>query len=153
MKFNRPGRGRYRPESDPPGGPLRPYWAVFVLSQRDIHTLAAFAVAAFLVLAAVSVSSPSTVEAKYFSTEDFLPFIDLNTATVDELVLVPLVGDKRAADIAAYRDGVGRIANIEELRKVSGIGDKTIENLKAYCYIANGRVAPREEGLSPGDAE
>jgi competence ComEA-like helix-hairpin-helix protein len=153
MKFNRPGSGGYKPEIDPPGGPLRPYWAVFILSGRDVHTLAALAAAAFVVLAAVTASSASTVEAKYFSTEDFLPFIDLNAATVDELVLVPLVGDKRAADIAAYRDGVGRIADIEELRKVSGIGDKTIENLKAYCFIAEGRAAPREDGPSPRGAE
>ncbi len=56
--------------------------------------------------------------------------VNLNTA--DSLTLQQLngIGEKKAAAIIAYREEHGSFKTVEDLKKVSGIGDKTVENLK-----------------------
>lgn len=56
--------------------------------------------------------------------------ISLNKATADELDKLPGVGPALATRIIEYRDKVGRIKDINELKVVSGIGDKMYENIK-----------------------
>lgn len=56
--------------------------------------------------------------------------ININTATAEELDALPGVGPSRANDIIAYRDSNGGFSSLEDLKNVSGIGDKTFEKLK-----------------------
>lgn len=56
--------------------------------------------------------------------------ISLNQATKEELKQLPSIGDKRADDIIAYRESHGGFKKIEELKEVSGIGEKTYDKLK-----------------------
>ena len=56
--------------------------------------------------------------------------ISLNQATKEELKQLPSIGDKRADDIIAYRESHGGFKKIEDLKEVSGIGEKTYEKLK-----------------------
>lgn len=63
--------------------------------------------------------------------------IDINTAGMEELCLLPQVGEKTAEKIIAYREENGPFVSIEELMAVSGIGPATYEGL---CdYICTGR--------------
>ena len=58
--------------------------------------------------------------------------IDINTAGVEELCLLPQVGEKTAEKIIAYREQNGPFASCEELMAVSGIGPATYEGLCDY---------------------
>lgn len=56
--------------------------------------------------------------------------VDLNSATEAQLIELPGIGPSKAAAIIAYRTENGKFAKIEELTNVTGIGDKTFEQLK-----------------------
>lgn len=55
--------------------------------------------------------------------------LDLNAATAAELDSLPGIGPALAARIVGYRDQHGRFAEPEDLKKVSGIGDKKFAQL------------------------
>jgi len=61
--------------------------------------------------------------------------VNLNTATEAELQTISGIGQKRASDIIAYRESTGRFKSVDDLKKVSGIGDKTLEKLKEYVTV------------------
>ena len=56
--------------------------------------------------------------------------ININQATEAELMELPGIGPSKAAAILAYREEAGKFKSPEELTEVSGIGDKTFEQLK-----------------------
>lgn len=62
--------------------------------------------------------------------------IDLNGATVQDLMLIPGVGKKTAEGIAELREKRGKFLRVDELRAVSGIGEKTYERIKRHFYVA-----------------
>ncbi|NOZ55173.1 MAG: helix-hairpin-helix domain-containing protein [Calditrichaeota bacterium] len=64
---------------------------------------------------------------------------DLNRAGVEELQRLPRVGPVMARRIVQYRDRVGRFTSVEQLLEVKGIGRKTLERLRPYVYVAQGR--------------
>lgn len=56
--------------------------------------------------------------------------INLNKADLSSLQTISGVGDKRAQDILDYRDSQGGFKTIDDLKNVSGIGEKTLEKLR-----------------------
>ena len=56
--------------------------------------------------------------------------VNINTASVSELVSLDGVGESTAEKIIAYRQSNGSFASIEDIKKVSGIGDKKFEAIK-----------------------
>lgn len=61
--------------------------------------------------------------------------ININTATSEELQTLDGIGPVTAEKILTYRDHNGAFQNIEDLKNVDGIGDKTFENLKEHITI------------------
>nr|WP_263325661.1 helix-hairpin-helix domain-containing protein [Neobacillus sp. Marseille-Q6967] len=56
--------------------------------------------------------------------------INLNKADETELQTLPGIGPAKAAAIIEYRETNGSYKTIEDLKNISGIGDKTFEKLK-----------------------
>lgn len=60
--------------------------------------------------------------------------VNINTADKDLLTQLPGIGPVTADIIIQYRKDNGQFGSIEELTKVKGIGNKTLEKLKPYLY-------------------
>ena len=58
------------------------------------------------------------------------PTVNLNTATVDQLMTLPGIGQKTAERIIEYRTKSGGFKKIEELMNIRGIGEKSFLKLK-----------------------
>lgn len=61
--------------------------------------------------------------------------ININTATPEELDELPGIGPAIAQRIVDYRTANGPFATIEEIKLVSGIGDKLFEKIKALITV------------------
>jgi len=57
--------------------------------------------------------------------------LDINTATKADFVKVKGIGAKKAERIIAYREAHGKFASIDELKKVKGIGEKIVAEIKS----------------------
>lgn len=63
--------------------------------------------------------------------------LDINSATIEELVLIDGVGMVTAEKIVDYRNKYGYFYDYNELLYVDGIGDKKLANLMEYIYISD----------------
>lgn len=61
--------------------------------------------------------------------------ININTATQAELEEITGIGSSLAQKIIEYRESNGKFKDIEELKNVSGIGDKKFESMKSQITI------------------
>lgn len=61
--------------------------------------------------------------------------VNLNTASESELQTLTGIGPSKAAAIIEYRDKNGAFKEIEQLKEISGIGDKTFEKLKENITV------------------
>jgi competence protein ComEA len=61
--------------------------------------------------------------------------IDVNRATLEELVLVPGIGEKTAGKIVEERGLNGKFSRLEELMRVKGIKEKRLEKLRRYLCV------------------
>ena len=64
--------------------------------------------------------------------------IDINTATIAQLDMLPGIGEVIAQRILDYREENGPFATIEDIKNVSGIGEKKFEQIKEYIKVDNG---------------
>lgn len=96
-------------------------------TQAPLPTQAPFAVSEPPIQTLPPRTSPPTQAVKF-------P-ININTATAEELMALNGIGEKKAAAIIEYRNTYGAFASIEDLTKVSGIGAKTLEGIRAYITV------------------
>ena len=62
--------------------------------------------------------------------------ININTATVEELSEnLSGIGETIAKRIVEYREHNGEFTNIEDIKNVSGIGDKMFESIKDHICV------------------
>ncbi|MCI7692562.1 MAG: helix-hairpin-helix domain-containing protein [Oscillospiraceae bacterium] len=61
--------------------------------------------------------------------------ININTAPAGELVKLNGIGETKAAAIVKYRSENGGFKSIEEIVNVSGIGEKTLENIRDFITV------------------
>lgn len=61
--------------------------------------------------------------------------LNLNTATVDELMLLPGVGLSKAERVLAWRGKHGPFRRVADLRRVKGFGYKSLKKLEAHLDV------------------
>jgi competence protein ComEA len=62
--------------------------------------------------------------------------VNINTATVEELIRLPGIGPAKAAAIAAFRQKHGAFGRIEDLDRVKGFGRKTLARLRPNLSVS-----------------
>ncbi len=61
--------------------------------------------------------------------------VDVNKAGIEELMSVPGIGKVMAQRIIDFRKEHGPFSRVEDLLKVKGIGEKSLEKLKPYIKV------------------
>ncbi len=61
--------------------------------------------------------------------------VNLNTASVRQLMALPGIGETLAGRIVAYREQNGPFLRIDQIMAVSGIGTGTYEKLRAHVHV------------------
>ncbi|MGV8050542.1 MAG: helix-hairpin-helix domain-containing protein [Anaerolineaceae bacterium] len=61
--------------------------------------------------------------------------VNINTATLEQLISLPGIGSTKASAIITYRADHGPFTQIDELLNVSGIGPVTLENIKPLITL------------------
>lgn len=61
--------------------------------------------------------------------------INVNTASVEELVKINGIGDSTANNIIETREEIGGFESFDDLLEVNGIGEKTLENMKPFISL------------------
>jgi competence protein ComEA len=68
--------------------------------------------------------------AKTKFSQNQMTIINVNTASLAQLALLPGVGKKKAAAIMEYRTKNGNFKSVDDLVNVKGIGQKMLQKLK-----------------------
>lgn len=105
-------------------------------------TVTASPVPATQTRASVAISTGETIPAETEASSETVPAetappgpLDINTATVEELIALPGIGEVLAQNIVDFRQANGPFASIDELNAVPGIGERRLEQLRDYITV------------------
>lgn len=101
------------------------YSAGGITSRADIENTDLDAV----VIADTTINIPSIYS---FDEPVSIPAVNINTADVDTLMLIPGIGEVTAQRIVDYRKINGSFEDTSEITKVEGIGNKKFKEIKNY---------------------
>jgi competence ComEA-like helix-hairpin-helix protein len=83
--------------------------------------------------------------------------VDVNSASASELESLPGIGPATARRIVEERETGGAFASLQDLTRVQGVGDRTVENLEGLAVAGPGGGAPQNaeptqrRGVEPAD--
>jgi competence protein ComEA len=75
-------------------------------------------------------SSKATTKASNLAS-NHVEMVSLNKSTLDELLTLKGIGEKKAQAILTYREQVGGFSSIEELINIKGVGEKILNDNKS----------------------
>lgn len=106
-------------------------------SSTTAGMLAAIGLAMIAVIhgASVSAAPPTRVAA----TETAAAPVDINRAGEAELTTIPGIGPATAKRIVEFRSSNGPFASVDDLLKVRGIGEKSLEKLRPHVTIGRSK--------------
>ncbi len=85
-----------------------------------------------LLLAAAFMSSAGTLDAAEHQLVKLEGKLNINTATVEQLVLLPGIGEKTAEKIVEHRNKNGAFKENSDILNVKGIGEKKLGIINNY---------------------
>ena len=62
--------------------------------------------------------------------------VNLNTATEEQLQMLPGIGPAKAERVVAYRTQRGKFQRVQDLRRVKGFGYKTLKKLEPHLTVS-----------------
>ncbi len=74
-------------------------------------------------------------EAPTQGAESYSLLVNINTASAEELTVLPGIGDVYAGNIVAYREAHGNFEAVTELLNVDGIGQSRLEAIWDYITV------------------
>ncbi len=66
---------------------------------------------------------------------DYVYPIDLNTATLDELMSIEGLGEARASAILEYRDYLGAYTDVSQIMNIKGISETIYDEVAPYLTV------------------
>lgn len=105
------------------------------MSDRTVLTRwipALLVVALTLTAAATTPAAPSRDDAAAKAPER----LDVNSATEEQLQTVPGIGPALAKKIVAFREQNGPFESVEDLLKVRGIGERSLEKMRSHLTVS-----------------
>lgn len=78
--------------------------------------------------------------------------VNINTATQQELEALKGIGPVKAKAILDYRTKNGPFKSVDDLKNVSGIGDKTLEKLRSEIAVSGASSAAPKAAAKPAAA-
>ena len=139
--------------SDPPAAREKPF-ELWTPNQRGVLIAFVLILSAVLLIRLARermyVSNPPPTRAQRH--EELADRLDPNTATWQELAVLPQIGETRAKEIVAYRDasaarrpGRPPFAQPQDLMNVKGIGPAIVETLRPHLMFATTSAAPASQ--------
>ena len=61
--------------------------------------------------------------------------ININKASIEDLLKLPGIGEKTAENIINFREKITRFKKLEDILNVKGIGNSKLNKIKKYIYI------------------
>lgn len=61
--------------------------------------------------------------------------VSINDGTLEELMSIKGIGEKKATAIIAYRTAHGRFQSLDDLAEVKGFGEKSVATLRPYLSL------------------
>ena len=83
----------------------------------------------------VPLTPPSQGHVREFSRPSAPLTLDVNRASQQDFERLPGIGPVLARRIVEYRESRGAFQDIEQLRRVKGIGKKTFERIRAFVAV------------------
>lgn len=71
----------------------------------------------------------------FVSDKQFAYPVNLNTATVEDLMKIEGIGENRAWQIVSYRNEIGRYTSVAQIKNISGIGNGVYEQISPYLTV------------------
>ncbi len=110
------------------------------------HLLVRGGVAALSLLALLLTANPSfAVDAKpnanAAAESRLVGVVNVNTASVEQLDLLPGVGPVRAGAIIEQRKASGGFKQVDDLMQVSGIGERALESMRPHVAVSGETTA------------
>ncbi len=106
-------------------------------------SFAALCVALLPLLSPVGVFGAETPDARAPQTR-LVGVVNVNTATAEELELLPGVGPARSRAIIDFRKENGSFKQAGDLVQVSGIGEKAFERMRPHVRVSGKTTATLE---------
>lgn len=98
---------------------------------RPFSQSAAVLAGALLMLCIAAAGAPGVAGAE--ASDDGKTIINLNTASAEELQLLPGVGEARARAILEAREAQGGFQRVDDLLAVKGIGPGNLERIRPHA--------------------
>ncbi len=99
------------------------------------------AMVAVLALLAPAAAAPAAEAASTPKSSGIVGVININTASAEQLELLPGVGPARARAIVEHRSAQGAFKRPEDLTQVKGIGERAFERLRPHVATSGKTTA------------